>query len=101
MFYVFFGLLFNVIGGNLGNVVKYMMVIYVVFGVIGLVLFFFGVDVVIDKDKGILSLKLVSLMFVSSYFVVWIVIVMLFVLLIILSLFVLGVVFGDVVMIWS
>ena len=98
MFYVFFGLLFNAIGGNPGNAAKYMMATYAVFGAIGPALFSFGADVATDKDKGILSLKLVSPMPVSSYFAARIATAMLFALLIILSLFALGAVFGDVVM---
>ncbi|GGF60340.1 ABC transporter permease [Alteromonas lipolytica] len=98
MFYVFFGLLFNAIGGHPGNAAKYMMATYAVFGGIGPALFSFGADVASDKDKGILSLKLVSPMPVSSYFAARIFTAMLFALIIIMSLFTLGAVFGEVTM---
>ena len=98
MFYVFFGLLFNAMGGHAGNAAKYTMATYAVFGAIGPALFSFGADVASDKDKGILSLKLVSPMPVSSYFAARIFTAQLFALIIILSLFALGALFGDVVM---
>ena len=67
MFYVFFGLLFNAMGGQPGQAAKYLMATYAVFGAIGPALFSFGADVATDKDKGILSLKKVSPMPIGSY----------------------------------
>ena len=98
MFYVFFGLLFNSSGGQAGNTAKYLMATYAVFGAIGPALFSFGVDVATDKDKGILSLKLVSPMPLSSYFAARILVAMIFALMIIMSLFAVGAIFGDVTM---
>ncbi len=98
MFYVFFGLLFNAMGGQPGHAAKYMMATYAVFGAIGPALFSFGADVATDKDKGILSLKRVSPMPIGSYFAARIITAMLFALVIILSLFALGAVFGSVAM---
>lgn len=98
MFYVFFGLLFNAMGGQPGQAAKYLMATYAVFGAIGPALFSFGADVATDKDKGILSLKKVSPMPIGSYFAARIITAMLFALVIILSLFALGAAFGSVTM---
>tara|TARA_Y100001968_G_scaffold210275_1_gene193397 strand:+ start:2252 stop:3034 length:783 start_codon:yes stop_codon:yes gene_type:complete len=98
MFYVFFGLLFNAMGGQPGQAAKYLMATYAVFGAIGPALFSFGADVATDKDKGILSLKQVSPMPIGSYFAARIITAMLFALVIILSLFALGAAFGSVTM---
>lgn len=94
MFYAFFGLLFNREGMD-GQVPGYLLATYGVFGIMGPALFSFGADVASDREKGLLSLKLVSPMPIGAYFGARIVTALTFAALIALGLFLLAAGFGG------
>ena len=93
MFYVFFGLLFNV-GGT--NAPTYLLASYGTFGVIGPALFSFGVGVAIERGQGWFDVKEASPLTAAGYIFARVFVTQVFALIIILSLFTLGAVFGEV-----
>lgn len=93
MFYVFFGILFNVGGVNAPT---YLLASYGTFGVIGPALFSFGVGIAVERGQGWFDVKEASPMPASAYLIARIGVTTIFALIIIFSLFTIAAVFGQV-----
>ncbi|NRA69654.1 MAG: ABC transporter permease [Gammaproteobacteria bacterium] len=99
LFYVFFGLLFNDLGGaGGGQSATYLLVSYGVFGVMSPALFGFGASVAAERDKGWLAIKQVAPVPASQFILAKLLNSLLFSLIIMVVLFMLATVFGGVVL---
>jgi len=96
VFYLFFGVLFNM--KNVGSVrmAEYLIATYGAFGVIGASLFGFGVSVAIERGQGWLEAKRTTPMPIAAYFVSKLVMSMIFSAIIVLLLFAVGTFLGGV-----
>lgn len=97
MFYVFFGLLFDMGAGNV-HMPTYLLATFGTFGVMAPALFGFGVSVAGERSQGWLRLKRASPMPPGAYLFAKLVTAMAFALAVVLVLFSLGALFGGVTM---
>jgi ABC-2 type transport system permease protein len=91
VFYIFFGIVFNQ-----GDASRYMMVNYIIFGIMGPALFNFGVNVSQDRENGCLALKRLSPMPAFAYVLAKSGTALVFSGMITLALFILGALFAGV-----
>lgn len=99
IFYIFFGLVFNM-GGRSDNQAMYLMGTYGTFGIMGPALFGFGAGLATDRDQGWLLLKQASPMPIAAYFFAKVMMSMLFALIILVTMFALAAFAGGVVLAW-
>lgn len=97
MFYVFFGLLFDMGGGRI-HMPTYLLATFGTFGVMAPALFGFGVGVAGERGQGWLRLKRASPMPPGAYLTAKLATAMGFALAVVLLLFSLGALFGGVAM---
>lgn len=95
MFYVFFGLLFDM-DGNRVHMPTYLLATFGTFGVMAPALFGFGVSVAGERGEGWLRLKRASPMPPGAYLGAKLASTLVFALAVVLALFSLGALFGDV-----
>lgn len=95
MFYVFFGLLFDM-GGARVHMPTYLLATFGTFGIMAPALFGFGVSVSGERGQGWLRLKLASPMPPGAYLAAKLVTAMAFALAVVVLLFALGALFGGV-----
>ncbi len=95
MFYVFFGLLFNMGGAGI-HMPTYLLATFGTFGIMAPALFGFGVSVAGERGQGWLRLKRASPMPPAAYLVAKLATAMAFALAVVIVLFTLGALFGGV-----
>lgn len=95
MFYVFFGLLFDM-GGTRVHMPTYLLATFGTFGIMAPALFGFGVGVSGERGQGWLRLKLASPMPPGAYLAAKLATAMAFALAVVVMLFALGAIFGGV-----